>query len=85
MYFFFWIFIEGIICHQRITFSRSARTYGIVIKYKSKDRRDKVLEGKPGGSLNDFIRVAKAKLHLEKAAPGSQFQSFFVTTHVVDG
>lgn len=76
---------EGIICHQRITFSRATRAFGIVIKYKSKERSDKLLEGKPHGSLVDFVRVAKAKLHLEKAASGSQFQSFFVTTHVING
>lgn len=62
-----WLFVEGIICHQRISYDSATRVYSLIIKYKSKEKKDKVLQGKPDGSLEDFIRVAKAKLHLEKS------------------
>jgi len=76
---------EGIICHQRIAYSPSSATFSIVIKYKSKEKKDKLLQGKPHGSLDDFIRLIKPKLHLDKACKGSDFQSLFVSTQVLEG
>ena len=75
---------EGIICHQRIAYSPSSATFSIVIKYKSKEKKDKLLQGKPHGSLDDFIRLIKPKLHLDKACKGSDFQSLFVSTQVLE-
>jgi len=56
-----------------------------VIKYKSKEKKDKILEGKPKGSFATFVESAKSKLHLDRSCKGSPFQSHWVSLQILDG